>query len=84
MSMAVPYPVPSSKSYQQFNIYSDLNNHQAGWTGTNCDIDKDECEAHGHKCLNGAQCVDLIADFRSEPASLSSDLSNINVLFYFF
>ncbi|KAL5262075.1 hypothetical protein ACHWQZ_G007686 [Mnemiopsis leidyi] len=39
---------------------------RAGWTGTNCDIDKDECEAHGHKCLNGAQCVDLIADFRCD------------------
>jgi hypothetical protein len=35
---------------------------QAGWTGENCNIDMDECI--GHKCLNGAQCVDLIADYR--------------------
>ena len=40
---------------------------QAGWKGTNCEINRNECEDYGQQCLNGAQCVDLIADFRYKP-----------------
>jgi len=37
---------------------------QSGWTGSNCDIDIDECE--NDPCLNEGVCIDQIGDFQCQ------------------